>query len=362
MPRTWLEVSLDQIASNYRVIRRATGESITLMPVVKADAYRHGAVAVAQVLEREGVQWLAVSNIEEGRALREAGVRARILVMADRVSTDPQAWRALRLTPAIHDLDQIRLLEAGEAYHLKIDSGMGRLGTNAEPREIIEATRGTRLEGLMTHFASSADFSSSQTKEQIARFRLVQRELAAAGIHPEWVHLSSSNPLHFGQREAWGNLARPGYALYGFVSSAKGEAPAALLDEVKPALSWRATILLCKDLKAGDSVGYGAMFRAPQAMRIGILGVGYADGLPHRLAGKGKVLAGGQLVPMLGAVSMDVTTIDLSETKLQAGDAVTLLGEENGNRIDARQMARQAGTIAYSILCGISTRVPRIYI
>lgn len=362
MPRTWLEVSLDQIAKNYRVIRRATKESIMLMPVVKADAYRHGAVAVAQVLEREGVQWLAVSNLEEGKALREAGVRARILVMADRVGTDPRAWKEHRLTPVIHDLREIALLEAGEAYHLKIDSGMGRLGTNAAANDIVQATRGTRLEGLMTHFASSANFSSQQTGEQIARFAAIQAVLAAAGINPEWVHLSSTNPLHFGQREAWGNLARPGYALYGFVSSAKGEAPEALLDEVQPALSWRATILLSKTLKAGDPVGYGAMYRAPHAMRIGILGVGYADGLPHRLSGKGRVLAGGTLVPMLGAVSMDVTTIDLSETKLQAGDAVTLLGEENGHRIDARQMARQAGTIAYSILCGISTRVPRIYI
>jgi alanine racemase len=362
MPRTWLEVSLDQIARNYRIIRQAAGESVKLMPVVKADAYRHGAVAIAQVLEREGVEWLAVSNLEEGKALREAGIRARILVMAERVQTDARAWKEHRLTPAIHDLQEIALLEAGEPFHLKIDSGMGRLGTNASVSEIIAATRGTRLEGLMTHFASSADFSSPQTKQQMERFAQIQDALTAAGIHPEWLHLASTNPLHFGQRQAWGNLARPGYALYGFVSSAKGEAPAALLEPVQPALSWRSTVLLTKDLKAGDPVGYGAMYRAPHAMRIGILGVGYADGLPHRLSGKGRVLAGGRLAPILGAVSMDVTTIDLSETKLKAGDSVTLLGEENGIRIDARQMARQAGTIAYSILCGISTRVPRIYI
>lgn len=362
MPRTWLEVSLDQIARNYRLIRHATGDSLTLMPVVKADAYRHGAVAVAQVLEREGVQWLAVSNLEEGKVLREAGIRAKILVMADRIQSDVRAWKEHRLTPAVHDLSEIPLLEAHVPYHLKIDSGMGRLGTNASSTEIVNATKGTQLEGLMTHFASSADFTSEQTKHQIDRFTEIQNSLNEADIRPDWIHLSSTNPLHFGQREGWGNLARPGYALYGFVSSAKGEAPAQLLKDLRPALSWKANILLCKDLAPGDPVGYGAIYRAPRAMRIGILGVGYADGLPHRLSAKGQVLGGGKLLPILGAVSMDVTTIDLSETKLRAGDPVTLLGDENGIHIDARQMARQAGTIAYAILCGISTRVPRIYI
>jgi len=362
MPRTWLEVSLDQIARNYRSIRQSTNEALTLMPVVKADAYRHGAVAVSQVLEREGVQWLAVSNIEEGKALREAGIRARILVMADRVQTDPTAWKEHRLTPVIHDLDEIALLEAGEPYHLKVDTGMGRLGSNASAREIVHAVHGSRLEGLMTHFASSADFTSEQTQSQITRFSEIRSHLDISGIKPDWIHLASTNPLHFGVREAWGNMARPGYALYGFVSQAKGTAPMKLLEDVQPAMSWKASILLCKEIQAGESVGYGAMYRAQRLMRIGILGVGYADGLPHRLSGRGQVLAGGNLVPMLGAVSMDLTTVDLTGTTLKAGDAVTLLGEENGHRIDARQMGRQAGTIAYAILCGISTRVPRIYI
>jgi alanine racemase len=356
MPRTWLEVSLDQIRTNYRLIARTVGAQIAVMPVVKADAYRHGSIAVSQTLEHEGAGWLAVSNIDEGKMLREAGVRARILVMADRVSTDARAWAEYRLTPAIHDLEEIRELPPGHAYHLKVDTGMHRLGTLAAAQEILEATRGTNLEGLMTHFASSADYTSDQTSRQMAAFAALQQQL-----QPRYVHAASTNPLHFARREAWGNLVRPGYAIYGYVSAAKGKAPEELLS-VAPALRWKATILLTKEIPAGSPVGYGAQYVTQRPARIGILGVGYADGYPHRLSNKGQVIAAGRLVPVLGAVSMDVTTVDLTDApQLQAGDAVTLMGAEGSVSLDARQIARQAGTIAYAVLCGISTRVPRYY-
>lgn len=362
MPRTWLEVSLDRISLNYRQIRRVAGSGVDLMPVVKADAYRHGATAVAQTLEHEGAQWLAVSNVEEGKALREAGIRARILVMADRIDSDPRAWRESRLTPVIHDLADLSQLSPGQPYHLKIDSGMGRLGTRASVAEIVERTRGTNIEGLMTHFASSANFGSDQTQRQHERFEQIRLGLDEAGLRPRWLHEASTNPLHFGQQHTWRNLVRPGYAIYGYVSRAAGKAPDEMLD-VAPALSWKATILLVKEIEAGSPVGYGAQYVAPRPMRIGIIGAGYADGLPHRLGNRGQVIAAGRLAPILGAVSMDVTTIDLSESpELKAGDAVTLLGREGEVSIDARQMAREAGTIAYAILCGISTRVNRIYV
>lgn len=358
MPRTWLEVSLDRIALNYRMIQRTVGPSIQLMPVVKADAYRHGATAVSQTLEHEGAQWFAVSNLDEGKALRESGIRARILVIADRIDTDPRAWREFRLTPVLHDLNEITALDPGTPYHLKIDSGMGRLGTNASIEQIIDHVKGTRLEGLMTHFASSANFQSDQTQRQHQRFEAIRVALEQSGIRPAYLHEASTNPLHFNNNATWRNIVRPGYAIYGYVSRSKGKAPGELLD-VAPALTWKATILLTKQVEAGTPIGYGAQFVADKPMRIGILGVGYADGLPHRLGNRSHVLAAGQPANILGAVSMDVTTIDLTHSpQLVAGDAVTLLGET----IDARQMARDAGTIAYSILCGISTRVPRIYV
>jgi alanine racemase len=157
-------------------------------------------------------------------------------------------------------------------------------------------------------------------------------------------------------------MVRPGHAIYGYVSPAKGAAPAKTF-EVRPALAWKALILAVKDICEGSLVGYGGIFRAPRPMRIGVLAAGYADGIPHRLSNRGRVIAGGRFAPILGAVSMDVTTIDLTESPgLSPGDPVTLLGQEAEARQDAQQMARAAGTISYSVLCGISSRVKRIYV
>lgn len=372
--RSWVEVSLGQIAANFGALRRATGPGVEVMPVVKADAYRHGAVAVSRTLEERGARWLAVSSVEEGAALREAGIRTRILVMADFLPGERQGLIEYGLTPVIHSLEDVRAWDeiagagagGAAAYHLKIDSGMGRLGTRAGAEEIaaaVSACPRARLEGLMTHFASAADYSSGQTEEQIRAFTAVQEGLAARGIRPEYVHLSSSTPVAYGRREAWGRMVRPGHAIYGYVSPAvRGIGPQRAL-EVKPALSWKAAVLAVKDIPAGARVGYGGMFRAPAAMRIGVLAAGYADGIPHRLSNKGKVIAAGKAAPILGAVSMDLTTIDLTQApELKPGDAVTLLGEEGGVRIDAQQIARVAGTISYSVLCGISARVKRVYV
>lgn len=356
MKRCWVEVSLDAIARNYRAVRDAAGPEVALMPVVKADAYRHGAVEVSWRLEQEGAQWLAVSNVEEGIHLRRHGVRARILVMADTVAAGGNAWREYRLTPVVHDLLEIPRVSV--PYHLKIDTGMGRLGVRAACEQIARAVAGTPLEGIMTHFASSADYESAQTAEQMAEF---ERVLAALPERPRWIHQSSTNPVHFGRRAAFGNLVRPGYAVYGYVSKGRS-APEGLL-RVEPALAWKARILLVKDVEEGARIGYGAMFRAPRAMRIGVIGAGYADGLPHRLSNKGQVIAAGKKTAILGAVSMDVTTIDLSHApQLGPGDAVTLLGREGEAQIDATAIARLAGTISYSVLCGISARVERVFV
>jgi alanine racemase len=352
MLRSWVEVSLDQIAANYRAVKETVG-AVEVMPVVKADAYRHGASAVAHRLEEEGVRWLAVSNVMEGVRLREEGLRSRILVMADTLAAGGDAWRSHRLTPVLHRLEDVASLPQGLRYHLKVDSGMSRLGVRAEPDEIVRAVRGTAIEGIMTHLASSANFASSQTAEQVAAF-----EDLASQLPVEYVHLSSTSPIHFGLRHTWRNLVRPGLALYGYVSASRGAAPAQLL-KVAPALTWKARILLVKDLPAGARVGYGGLYTADRPLRIAILGAGYADGIPHRLSNRGLVMAGGQIVPMLGAVSMDVTTIDVSTApELHIGDEVTLLGPG----LDAQAMARAAGTIAYAVLCGINSRVSRVFV
>ena len=215
----------------------------------------------------------------------------------------------------------------------------------------------------MTHFASAANYSSPQTDEQVAAFHRLQQHLAAGGVQPMYIHLSSSNAVAYGRREAWHSMVRPGHAIYGYVSPARGDAsPKAILD-VKPALSWKAKIVLVKDIPQGSQVGYGGSFRASRDMRIGVLSVGYADGFPHRLSGKGRVIASGKHAAILGTVSMDLTTIDLSAAPhLGPGDDVTLLGQEGETRLDAQQIARLAGTISYNVLCGISARVRRLYV
>jgi alanine racemase len=371
--RSWVEISLKQIVQNFVAVRDVVGPGVEVMPVVKADAYRHGAVEVSRALAAAGARWLAVSNVEEGAILRERGITTRILVMADFLPSERAGLLDYNLTPVIHSLRDIAEWDRVTAargitadYHLKIDSGMGRLGTRSSAAEILEAiigARHARLEGLMTHFASAANYASPQTEEQQQAFQAICSDLARAGVNPPILHMASSTPIAYGRKDAWQRMVRPGHAIYGYVSPvAKGTAPLRLL-EVRPALAWKTAVLAVKDLPAGALVGYGGMYRTTQPTRIAVLAAGYADGIPHRLSNKGRVIAHGSLAPIIGAVSMDLTTIDITHCPpLKVGDSVTLLGSEGGISIDAQQIARLAGTISYSVLCGIHARVKRIYI
>lgn len=371
--RSWVEISLKQIAQNFCAVRDVVGPGVEVMPVVKADAYRHGAVEVSRALVAAGARWLAVSNVEEGAILRDRGITARILVMADFLPSERAGHLDYNLTPVIHSLADIaewdRMASARGVvadYHLKIDSGMGRLGTR-EPafaiRDAVTAARHARLEGLMTHFASAANYASTQTEDQLHVFQSICSDLARAGVHAPILHSASSIPISYGRKNAWQRLVRPGYAIYGYVSPVtRGTAPPRLL-QVRPALSWKTAVLAVKDLPAGALVGYGGMYRTTQPTRIAVLAAGYADGIPHRLSNKGRVIAKGHFAPIIGAVSMDLTTIDVTHCPpIAPGDSVTLLGTEGNASIDAQQIARVAGTIAYSVLCGIHARVKRIYV
>jgi alanine racemase len=370
--RTWVEISRSRIAENLRKVRNAVGPGVEVMGVVKANAYGHGAVEVSRVLEAEGSLWLGVSNFEEGVLLRQAGIQARILVMADALPAEISLVAEYNLTSVVHSLEDLQELERRAArwgvrapYHLKLDTGMGRLGACAAAEEVVRGVARCEhldLEGVMTHFASSADYSTPQTEQQIQAFDTALAALRGAGIHPAWVHLSSTNPIAYRRRPAFGNLVRAGHALYGYVAQARGEAPPRVL-EVQPVLAWKAAILSVKDLPEGALVGYGGSFRTPRPTRIAVLAAGYADGVPHRMSNRGKVIAAGRLVPVIGAVSMDVTTIDITDVPhLRPGDAVTLIGREGDVELNAQQMARWAGTISYTVLCGINARVPRVYL
>jgi alanine racemase len=370
--RCYVEISRSQVAANYRAVRDAVSPSAQVIAVVKADAYGHGAIEISRVLCREGAQWLAVSSVEEGTALRTAGIDCRILVMAGVMSWERQALRDFRLTPVVHSLDELGALNEvrfseGQALsiHLKIDTGMDRLGTRASAAEIAAAVTASPqlyVEGLMSHFASATDFTSTQTDEQMEVFRQMTADLAALGVRPPLRHFSSTNAVAYPRRDAWLSLVRPGHAIYGYVSPARGPAPPAVFN-VRPALSWKAKIVTVKDVPAGARIGYGGSYQAAGPMRIAVLAAGYADGIPHRLSNKGKVIAGGRFAPIVGTVSMDLTTIDVTQSpQLRAGDEVTLLGGEADLSLDAQQIARTAGTISYSVLCGISARVKRFYV
>ena len=276
--------------------------------------------------------------------LRDAGITSRVLVMADFLPFTRESLLAHKLT-VVHSLAALKELNTlaaarGErvACHLKIDTGMGRLGVRSPALEIANAILSlpnVEVEGLMTHFASAGNYQNGQTDEQIALFESIVNFLAQAKIHPALIHLSSTIPVAYARRRAWRGMVRPGHAIYGYVSPVRGHAPQEIID-VQPALTWRAAVLSTKDLPAGARVGYGGMFVAERPTRIAILAAGYADGIPHRLSNRGSVIVNGKFAPIVGAVSMDLTTIDITETPdVNVGDPVTLLGREGDIVIDA---------------------------
>jgi alanine racemase len=370
--RSWVEVSRQRIAANFRAIRDVVGPKVEIAGVVKSDAYGHGAVEVSHILAAQGARWLAVSTVEEGVELRQAGIETRLLVIADSLPFTRAALAEYDLTPVLHSFEDLHGLNcfAGSKgvrlrYHLKLDTGMGRLGVLARATEIASAVRAAgnlALEGLMSHLASAGDYTTGQTERQICAFDGLCQALEGLGIVPKLRHLASTHPIAYGRREAFFDMVRPGLGLYGHTSPASGRAPAKIL-EVKPALAWKAAVLSTKEIPEGTPVGYGATFRAPRSMRIAVLGAGYADGVFHQLSNRGRVIAAGKLTPIIGAVSMDLTTIDVTACpSIQAGDEVTLLGSEGSASIDAQDIASLAGTISYDILCGIRARVKRIYV
>lgn len=366
------EVSLRQITENYQAVRDVVGPTVEIAAVVKSEAYGHGALEVSRALLAAGARRLAVSTAEEGVALRNAAIRVPILIMADSPRYAHSAFLDYDLTPVLHSLDDLALYNDRASararrvpIHLKLDTGMGRLGTLASAVDIASALRASthlELEGLMSHFATADDYTTTQADEQARVFEETCAALSRLGIVPTFRHTASTNAIAYGRREAWHNVVRPGLALYGYLSPSRGPAPQALL-KVKPALTWKAGVLAVKDVPAGAKIGYGGTFQAQQAMRIAVLGVGYADGYWRSLSNRGTVIAASKPAPVIGIVSMDLTTIDVTACpSLRAGHSVTLLGAEGGVSIQADEIARLTGTISYDVLSGIRSRVPRVYV
>jgi alanine racemase len=358
----WARVDLDRLAANYHAVRAFARRAV--MPVVKADAYGHGAVHVARRLEREGAGLLAVAYLEEGMALRDAGVRARIVVLTGFGYGQLGILQRYDLTPVVSTLGMIQSLlgsDCGErgplAVHLEVDTGMGRLGfppgQSVEIAEKLSRSGRIEVEGLMTHLAS-ADLDCGITESQLDRFDEVISALEGSGVRPRFKHAANSAGLAY--LRSTHNLVRPGLLLYGVEPRPLGPAI-----ETHPALTVAARISLIKEVPPGTPISYGGRWLAPRRSRIATIPLGYADGVPRTeiMEREGRLVLGGRRVPVAGTVCMDMLMLDVTESPdIREGDEVTLLGEAP----DAWELARWAGTNAWQALTAIGARIPRVYL
>ncbi len=350
MLRTWAEINLDALRRNYDLVRARVGPDVAVMAVVKADAYGHGAVEVVRALGNP--LWLGVATVEEGVVLRADGLNSRILVLGGYLPGDETTLEEQKLTPIVFDPAQIIEMERRNIpYHLKVDTGMGRLGLALAAVAAAIPHLGKSFDGLATHFAA-ADQESPQNDVQLAAFCQVQRTLAEHGHMPPWIHASNSAAMAR-RTDCWGNLVRPGLALYGYV-----DGPSSL--PVEPVLSLRTRLLSLKEFPSGAALGYGGSFKTKGISRIAVAGAGYADGVPRALSNKGHAIVRGQRVPIVGRVNMDMTLLDVTAvSEAAAGDVATFIGRDAAEQITARDVAAEAGTSPYEILCHIGRRVPR---
>lgn len=359
-------VDLSAIARNYRLLEERAGAGVAIIPVVKADAYGHGAVPVARRLAQEGARMFAVAFAEEGLELRRGGVAGEILLLNFSDPADLAIDRAYGLTPTLHDLKQAEAfarsagtLTPALPVHVKLDTGMGRLGI--PPREIgalagiLRRAPGLSVRGVFAQLSAAEDPRSPATPAEVRGFSDGVAALSAAGIAPQLVHLANSAGV-LGHPESRFTAVRPGLALYGVPPSERfaGEGLA-------PAMTLATRVMAVRDFPSGTPIGYGGAFVTRRPSTIAVLPIGYHDGLRRSFSGRVSVLLRGREAPIVGAVSMDLTFVDATDDGASPGDPVVCLGADAGLRVTAWDLARAAGTIPYEILCGIGPRVPRVY-
>jgi len=372
----WAEVSLSALGHNYRAVRQHLSEHVVPCCVVKCDAYGHGVVVCSQQLEREGAEWLGVTSTEEAVAVREGGVKSRIMVMTGIWRGEEEAVIRYDLTPAIATEEHVRSLErAAEALgkpgrsvavHLKLDTGMGRLGLALGDLpamiERIKQSPCITLEGVFSHLASSEVLDAADATRQIEAFKRAIAQIEAAGLNPKYRHLANTAATQ-ARPQTWNNMTRPGLLLYGYqFTFDEARVPDSKLD-LKPVLSWKTRIISLRDFPAGQPIGYNGAFVTKRPSRIAVVPVGYGDGFTRHLSNKGRVIVRDQYAPIVGNVSMDLTTVDVTAVEgASIGDEVILIGASKSCAIPATEHGKHAGTIIYEILCGLSPRVPRIYV
>ena len=385
----WAEVSLGALTHNLAAIRNYVNPPEEkrqaprkILSIVKGNGYGHGGPQIAKALERAGSDWFGVTCTEEGIAVREAGTRKPILLLTGFVAGEEARLLKHDLTAVVHRCDQLPLLERAAArrgrtpasFHLKIDTGMNRLGIAPSDVDCFARQLGKckhlRLTGIFSHFASSEVFTDTaagkQTQEQEERFYAALDRLRALGIDPGLVHLANSAAI-VSRPETWADMVRPGAILYGYhpgYDPGEKREEAEKLLPLKPAMSLRAKIIHLRRVPAGVGVGYDATFVPQRPSLIGVLAGGYGDGIHRSLGNRGSVLVRGKLAPIVGIVSMDVTMIDVTDIEgVEVGDVTTIYGtDECGQVLLANRVARSIGTVTSDLLCAVSQRVGRIYV
>ncbi len=357
-------ISLESIARNYRLLEGRVPQGVALIPVLKADAYGHGAAAVARHLEGQGARRFALADAQEGMELRRAGVRGEILLLNFCEVADLPICRGYGLTPALYDMAQAR--EFAEAagrggtrlsVHLKLDTGLGRLGFLPEQLpdlvSLLRSAPGLAVAGVFSHLASAEKRSPAATASQIRLFRQLVAALAEAGVPTGLVHLANSAGVLAHPESAF-DAVRPGIALYGVPPWDSEDA-----EGLEPAMTLTTRVLSVKEVSAGTPLGYGGSFVTRRPSTIAVLPIGYHDGLRRSFSSRVSVLLREVEAPIVGAVSMDLTLVDATECGAVPGDPVVCLGSVGPRRVTAWDLARAAGTIPYEILCGIGSRVAR---
>jgi alanine racemase len=368
---TWVEISLDALRHNLRSFRRLIPAPIEIMAVVKADAYGHGAVEVAKEVLENGACYLAVAFLDEALELRRAGIKAPILVLGYTSKQGLALAIEYDITLNIYNLDILEsLAELSSAehpvnIHVKIDSGMGRLGLHNEAEAIafIERALGlphVHIEGLFTHYACADETDKTYTLEQHARFERVVQYFAKKEVRFKYIHAGNSATA-IDSPELTYNMVRLGISMYGLYPSEEVQKERIALE---PVMSLKTGIVMLKNMAKNSGISYGSIYKTQvESERIATLPIGYADGFSRMLTGKAQALIHGHKVPIVGTICMDQCMINVTDVaNVQLEDEVVLFGKQGDSVITADELAAQLGTINYEITCMISYRVPRIYI
>lgn len=369
---TWTEIDLDALAFNFHSSKGFIGGDVKYMAIVKADAYGHGSVECARRLEAEGIDWFGVALPEEGMQLRQAGIRKLILCLGSFWEGQETDILNYDLTPVIYRLEMAELLDKAARergttveIHIKIDTGMGRIGVRYDQvehfAEELKKCTSLRVQGIMTHFASADDLSENDfTALQIQRFNDATAIFEKHGFHPIYRDIANS-PGAVVHPESRQTMVRLGGILYGLGGDIlPDDVPK---PELKPILSLHSRVAFLKTVPEGESIGYSRIYRTEEDSLIATIPIGYQDGYSRALSNCGRVIINGAAAPVVGRVSMDWIMVDVSAVpNVKIGDEVILIGEQNGHIVNAEELAEKTGTISYEITCGIHRRVVRRYV